>query len=197
LIRSEGRRLAEMVEQVLEFAGAQRGRRRLELRPVEIASVINKTLATWLPAQDVQPQIEQQVTLHLPPVLADEPALQRALQNLLSNALKYGGARPWISVTARAVLDTRGDEVRIEIADRGRGIAPAELTHIFEPFYRGREVRAAQIHGNGLGLSLVKDIIEAHGGRISVASEPGRGSTFTLHLPAYVNGNGAARGSAG
>lgn len=191
LIRSEGRRLAEMVEQVLEFAGAQRGRRRLELRPVEIAAVIDKTLASWLTAQDVQPQIEQQVTLHLPPVLADEPALQRALQNLLSNALKYGGARPWISVTARAVLDARGDEVQIEVADRGRGIEPAELTHIFEPFYRGREVRAAQIHGNGLGLSLVKDIIEAHGGRITVASEPGRGSTFTVHLPTYQNGDKA------
>src|SRR5204863_343747 len=78
LIRGEGRRLAEMVEQVLEFAGAQRGRRRLELRPIEIANLIDKTLTSWQAAQDVPTRIEQQVAPRLPPVLADEPMLQRA-----------------------------------------------------------------------------------------------------------------------
>ncbi len=184
VIRSEGRRLAEMVEQVLEFAGAQRGRRKLELHPVAVADLLDHTLASWQAAQTIAPRIELHIAPALPHVRADEPALKRALQNLLSNALKYGGAESWIGVSAQVVAVARGREVQIKVADRGLGIEPAELAHIFEPFYRGREVRAAQIHGNGLGLSLVKDIVAAHGGRVTVESMGGRGSTFTLHLPA-------------
>ena len=80
----------------------------------------------------------------------------------------------------------RGEEVLIIIEDRGLGIAAVDLPHIFEPFYRSADVTSAQIHGSGLGLSLVKHIIEAHGGRINVESSVGRGSTFTLHLPALA-----------
>ena len=187
VIRGEGRRLAEMVEQVLEFAGAQRGRRKFDLRPLALDALIEHTLSSWQAAQDAPPQVERHVAHGLPLVLADESSLRRALQNLLSNAAKYGGAARWIGVSAQADADAR--EVRIRVADHGLGIEPAELAHIFEPFYRGHEARAAQIHGNGLGLSLVKDIVEAHGGRVTVESERGRGSAFTLHLPAYVNGN--------
>jgi two-component system sensor histidine kinase BaeS len=76
--------------------------------------------------------------------------------------------------------------VCLTVEDRGAGIAPRDLPHIFEPFYRGQEATANQIHGSGLGLSLVKQTVEAHGGRITVESEPGRGSAFTLHIPAAV-----------
>ncbi|HEX8072803.1 MAG TPA: HAMP domain-containing sensor histidine kinase [Pyrinomonadaceae bacterium] len=186
VIRGEGRRLAEMVEQVLEFAGAQRARRKFEPRPLAVAHFVAATLAAWQAAQDTTPHVEQDTATSLPPVLADEPALRRALQNLLSNALKYGGAEPWLRVSTRATETPRWREVQITVEDRGLGIEPAELPHIFEPFYRGREVRAAQIHGNGLGLSLVKDIVEAHGGRVTVRSTRGRGSAFTIHLPALA-----------
>ena len=185
LIRDEGRRLTEMVEQVLEFAGAQSERRKYELQPVNTADLIAQAITA------VQPQmlegsfeIEQRLPPDLPDVLAEAPALARAIQNLLSNAMKYSGHSRWIGLRAQAVNQGHDEQVQITVEDRGLGIASAELSHIFEPFYRGSEVIAAQIHGNGLGLSLVKNIVEAHGGHITVKSNPGRGSVFTITLPA-------------
>jgi signal transduction histidine kinase len=105
------------------------------------------------------------------------------LQNLIANAIKYGGEEHWIGLSATS-LDTEKQtkEVKISVQDHGQGISNSELPHIFEPFYRSPKVVSAQIHGTGLGLALAKRIAEALGGRISVVSELGVGSTFTLHL---------------
>jgi two-component system sensor histidine kinase BaeS len=119
----------------------------------------------------------------LPLVEADEDALCRAIGNLVTNALKYGADGRWIGVTAERGSYRGRAEVRISVADRGRGIEPEDLPHIFEPFYRGRHAVERQIHGNGLGLSLVRRIAEAHGGRVSVKSARSEGTTFILHLP--------------
>jgi signal transduction histidine kinase len=106
------------------------------------------------------------------------------VQNLITNALKYGSDQKWIGVKVALIEHgLSGKEIQISVADRGIGIDQKELSHIFEPFYRSPSVTAAQIHGTGLGLPLAKSIVEAMKGRVTVKSAPGRGSTFTLHLP--------------
>lgn len=195
LIRNEGRRLTEMVEQVLEFAGARSRNRAYQLRPVEIGSVIEDALASYQPViEEKGYTVERTIEDGLPLVAADGAALRRSLQNLLSNAMKYETERRWIGIRAHSGLNANGEEVRVIVEDHGIGIAADEIPHIFEPFFRGRDVVEAQIHGNGLGLSLVKQVVEAHHGTIRVESEPGKGSTFTLCLPVLnekTNGNGA------
>jgi signal transduction histidine kinase len=184
LIRDEGRRLTGMVEQVLEFAGAQSGKKTYDLRPTELGRVIEHALAAC--HQQLTEggfEVEKKIAADLPMVNADADALSRAVQNLLNNAMKYSGDNRWISLVAETVKADRGDEVQIKVSDRGLGIAPSELPHIFEPFYRGKDVVAGQIHGNGLGLSLVKHIVSEHGGQVSVESKIGLGSGFVICLP--------------
>jgi len=184
LIEGEGRRLSEMIEQALEFAGIQSGRQTYARRPVEPNAVIESALAACAPLiAEGGFTVEKEIASPLPVIEADAAALSRSLQNLLSNAMKYSGTSQTIRLKAVRVASARSDEIQITVEDRGLGIAPSEVSHIFEPFYRGRDVMAAQIHGNGLGLSLVKHIIEAHGGSVAVDSVAGRGSTFTLRLP--------------
>jgi len=103
---------------------------------------------------------------------------------LITNALKYGSDQRWIGIQARLVEHgLRGKEIEISVSDHGIAIESADLPHIFEPFYRSPLVAAAQIHGTGLGLPLAKSIGEAIKGQLTVRSAPGRGSTFTVHLP--------------
>lgn len=184
LIRNEGRRLSEMVEQVLEFAGARSGRQGIQLRPVEIKSVVEDALTSYQPVIEEKGYVvERKIEAGLPLVAADGAALRRSLQNLLSNAIKYESKHRWIGIRAQVATNPTGGEVQVIVEDHGIGIDSDEAPHIFEPFYRGREVVESQIHGNGLGLSLVKQVIEAHHGTVSVVSVKGEGSTFTLHLP--------------
>ncbi|MEP7336235.1 MAG: HAMP domain-containing sensor histidine kinase [Acidobacteriota bacterium] len=184
LIRDEGRRLTGMVEQVLEFAGAQSGKKTYDLRPTELGRVIEHALAAC--QQQLTEggfEVEKEIAADLPVVNADADALSRAIQNLLNNAMKYSGDRRWIGLSVESVKTDRNDEVQIKISDRGLGITPSELPHIFDPFYRGKDVVAGQIHGNGLGLSLVRHIVDYHAGRVSVKSKAGQGSEFTVHIP--------------
>jgi len=184
VIYREGRRLTDMVEQVLEFAGARSGRQRYDFRPVNVGEVINCAVAACQ-AQSQKPEftIETSVDPNLPAVQGDAAALGRALQNLISNAIKYDGQNHWARVSAQTFGEDHGNKVRISVEDRGLGIDPKDVPHIFEPFFRGQEALAAQIEGSGVGLSLVKQIVEAHGASISVSSTPGSGSTFTFDLP--------------
>ena len=180
LVRGEGRRLTDMVEQILEFSGIQSGERLLNPTPVPIASLLRDVLegsASLAAAAGID--VEQDLPDDLPPVVGDEPALRRVFQNLLGNAIKYGAAGAWIRIDARR----QGNEVLVTVSDRGIGIDPSDHERIFDPFYRAAAVVEAQIQGAGLGLSLVKRIVEAHGGAISVRSAPGAGAAFTVRLP--------------
>jgi len=190
VIYREGRRLTDMVEQVLEFAGAQSGGPRYEFRPTDVKAFIDGAVAACqAQIQERNFQLETLIAPDVPPVLGNGAALRRAVQNLISNAIKYDGEDGWARISAQTSPWEKGqqrNEVQITIEDRGVGINSADIPHIFEPFYRGHQAVAAQIEGSGVGLSLVKHIIEAHGGRISVSSRPGAGSTFTIHLPLAV-----------
>ena len=181
LVRHEGRRLTEMVEQILEFAGIDSGQRAFVLRPVAVPAMLHDVVESsrsLIEATGIR--IEFALAESLPPVLGDEAALRRLFENLIGNAIKYGESGGWIGIDASQA----GREVQVTIADRGIGIAPAEQSRIFEPFYRTPDVIAARIQGAGLGLSLVQRIVHAHGGRIVVNSQPGKGSEFIVSLPA-------------
>lgn len=185
LIESEGRRLTDMVEEVLEFAGLSGQRRSLSLRPIDPASLAQEVVSasTQLIAEagvHADVSVDEDVSW----VMGDEEALRRAISNLLTNALKHGRDGGWVGVSVRRTERNGHDEVLIEVSDKGRGIAQADLDHIFEPFYRGRHALDQQIQGNGLGLSLVARIAESHGGTVTATSTEGQGTTVTLHLPA-------------
>lgn len=183
MIQTEGRRLAEMVEQILSYAGIQSGRNRYQFAETKIAVLIEKVLKEYEPAfEEGGWQVEKQIDANLPLVSADATALESAIKNLLQNALKYAAAGKWLRVSASATSG-RKPEVQITVEDHGSGIDPVDLPHIFSAFYRGREVLASATPGAGLGLSLLQRHLKAHGGRVTVETKKGAGAAFTLHLP--------------
>jgi signal transduction histidine kinase len=185
VIEDEARRLGDMVERVLQYAGLESGlgvNGRVPLAPVDI---VESALAASAP-ELANAEVRRLFAPDVPAVAGDAAALRAAVQNLVVNAVKHGlpadaGSHP-VTVAVSATAAPRA-EVHITVEDRGPGIPAAELPHIFEPFYRGTDAVARQIHGSGLGLSLVKRIVAAHGGRVSVVSRPGA-TAFTIALPA-------------
>lgn len=184
LIKGEGKKLTAMVEQILDFAGADSGRKKYDLREQNVEEIIENALAECEPLLSEKGfSVEREIASNLPAIVADKTALSRALQNLIVNAAKYSDAEKYVKISAR-----NGDKsVKITVEDKGLGISKKDLPHIFEPFYRAASVVDEQIHGNGLGLSLVKQTVEAHKGEIKVESELGRGSKFTISLGAQTS----------
>jgi signal transduction histidine kinase len=182
MIEQEAERLTALVEQVLQFAGTRAGLAIRKREPVDVDKLLEAALAaTSRLAEGSAPVVEKQIEPGLPAVLGDEVALRHAIQNLIDNALKYGAADGnWIGITARPAAST----VEIRIADRGPGIQRDEQARIFDAFFRGRRAIEDQIHGTGLGLHLVKEIVEAHGGTVAVESKQEKGAEFILRLPA-------------
>ena len=123
--------------------------------------------------------VELELPEDLSPIWHDPDAVSQVLTNLLSNAAKYGKDAGWIGVRLRLLPDG----VEVDVVDRGIGIVAEEQKHIFEQYYRANDPKARRHKGTGIGLTIVKYIMEAHGGRIGVRSAPGEGSTFTLFFP--------------
>lgn len=179
LIQKESERLAGIVEQVLEFARSGSSAHPLQAEPVDVAATAQQALAACQPLiEAASVRIETTWDRGLPPVLAEPRALAHCIQNLVSNAVKYGGGAGWVGVSAAR----SGEFVEIRVADRGPGIPPGELPHVFDPFFRGRRAIDDQIHGTGLGLSLVKSAVESFGGQVGVRSQEGRGAEFVIRL---------------
>ena len=183
LLANETERLHRMVESLLSFGRIEDGAYAWHLEPASIAELVPGILEEFRrESQARDREVECDIEADLPQIRADREALSRALWNLLENAAKYSPPGSPIRVAARR----QGNSVLLAVEDEGSGIPAAERERIFQKFVRGSEAKQAGVRGVGIGLALVKRIMEAHGGSVRLDSEPGRGSTFTLELPAVA-----------
>jgi signal transduction histidine kinase len=190
-IEAETRRLSLLIENILDLSRIESGRRSYRLAPISLEEVVADTLAAFRqrPGSRDCAVSYRGPAAPLPLLNGDAEALGRALGNLLDNACKYSQGARDIAVTLAAVAG----EARLAVIDHGIGIPREEQGRIFERFHRVGKGLVHDVKGSGLGLAIVRHIAEAHGGRVTVASEPGQGSVFTLHLPlGAVAGGGAA-----
>jgi two-component system, OmpR family, phosphate regulon sensor histidine kinase PhoR len=180
VLERETARLSERIERLLDWGRMEAGRRTFDRQPNEIAALLGEAVQAFETVtvgrrHDVRVEVQQ----GLPAVLVDRGAMVDALVNLLSNAYKYTPEERVIVIGADA--DERA--ARLWVRDSGIGIAAKEHRRIFQKFYRVDERLSRDVEGSGLGLAIVRHVVVGHGGRVEVASEPGRGSTFTIVLP--------------
>jgi two-component system phosphate regulon sensor histidine kinase PhoR len=186
----ESVRLQTLIDRLLEWGRMESGRRSFIKRETDAGKVVEAAIQSFEPVREQRGvELEVNIAPHLPPILADHDALVDAVVNLLSNAYKYGGEPRRIGVSATAA-DGR---VRISVKDNGGGIERGEHKRIFQKFYRVDDRLARQKEGSGLGLAIVDHIVRAHGGRVELESELGKGSTFSLVLA--VENSGALLGA--
>jgi signal transduction histidine kinase len=188
-IETESRRLTQLINNILDFSKIESGRKTYSFERAQLEEVIAETLKTCEVRlrQSGYRLVFQSQTRPLPPAVFDRDAVAQALMNLLDNAVKYSEHAEKKEVVVR--VSERGRSIDISVTDHGIGIAPEEQKKIFEKFYRVSTGLVHDVKGSGLGLSLVKHIAEAHRGTVSVESAPGRGSTFTVSLPAADAGD--------
>jgi signal transduction histidine kinase len=185
LVRDEGRKLAGMIDQILQFASLRRTRRQFTLQPGQINEIAESALKQLKPMIEAAGfVVEKKFEEDLPLINMDAAVLSRVIQNLVQNALKYSGEKRWLGIRTTRTGAKHRTRVQIIVEDKGLGIDSEDLPHIFNPFYRGSVVAAAQIHGTGLGLFMVREALISMGGAINVKSAPGKGSVFTVHFPA-------------
>jgi signal transduction histidine kinase len=148
--------------------------------PLQVEEVLKKVIEILkVQAEAKNQKLELSLPPSLPSVMADQRNLEEVFLNLLSNGIKYTGPGGWVRVQARAA----GSYLCVQVSDNGMGIAPEDLPHIFDKFYRVKNAQTRKITGTGLGLPIVKQIVEAHLGMVEVESQPAVGSEFRVYLP--------------
>lgn len=195
-IETESARLAKLISNILDFAKIESGQRSYEFREGQIEDVVHEALRVYevrLQQRGFAVDVDLPAA-PLPPIALDPDAVTQALSNLIDNAIKYSGNSRQIRIRVWREMAS----VLVSVTDFGVGIPGDELRKIFERFHRVSTGLVHDVKGSGLGLSLVKHIVEAHGGTITVTSDVGRGSTFTLQFPATpdVDEAGAAESGA-
>lgn len=184
------RRLSRLVESLLDFGRMEAGARPYRLEPLDAAEFVRTVVEEFRQEGGRSGfTIECAVPDTVVPIDGDREALAQALWNLLDNAVKYSGDSRIVHVEVE-----NGDPVAIGVRDQGLGISPAEQRRVFDKFARGSSAVQAGIKGTGIGLAMVRHIVDAHGGKVRVRSEPGRGSTFTILLPASHSQESGIRG---
>jgi signal transduction histidine kinase len=185
IILRESRKLAGMVENVLDFAKLESGNAPIKLEPIELGEIAAEAVSNCDERLRLEGfRVSLEIEPELPLIDGDRQALSQALLNLLDNAVKYSASAKEIGVAVRRV----GGSVVVEITDQGIGIDPSEQQRIFEQFYRAGDPMTQKVRGAGLGLALVRHIVTAHRGRIELRSTPGKGSAFSVVLPAHAAG---------
>jgi two-component system, OmpR family, phosphate regulon sensor histidine kinase PhoR len=178
IITREAERLSRLIDNVLDFARMERGPVAYEFLPGRLDEVVERSLDVYRHRLEREGfKLTTKIDGELPETMLDENAMTLLLLNLLENAVKYG--RGEIAV----YLTRQGNRLRLVVGDQGPGIPAEEHRRIFERFYRTRQARGTNVRGSGIGLSLVKHIAEAHGGSVTVDSEPGRGAAFIVDIP--------------
>jgi two-component system phosphate regulon sensor histidine kinase PhoR len=172
-------RMVQIMEELLELSRIESGEMPLATEPVELSAVLGRAVERLrLQAERQRVELRLELAPGLPQVIGDAERLERVALSLIHNALKFTPAGG--SVRVRAACDD--GRATVEVADTGAGISPQDLPRVFERFYKADRARSGA--GTGLGLAIVKHTVEAHGGTVTVASDEGRGSTFTVSLPA-------------
>ncbi|MGH7366349.1 MAG: sensor histidine kinase [Candidatus Rokuibacteriota bacterium] len=180
VLTRESERLSRLIDNVLDFSRIEGGRQRYDIAPGPVEPIVHEVVESFRhPLRQQGFTLEVTIEPDLPEVALDGEAMKQAVANLLDNAMKYSTDRRRIRVAARA----EGAGVAVEVADEGIGIPVSERERIFEKFYRVGRSETQGRRGSGVGLALVKHIVEAHGGRVTVDGAPGEGSRFTVHLP--------------
>lgn len=180
IIAQDTDRLTRLVNNLLDFSKIEEGRKEYVFDETDFSRIAAEQVEAFKKGQvQAGPLICLEVVGEIPVIRADAEALSRALANLLGNAVKFTPAGKDVRVDLRR----DGDHIVLEVTDEGIGIHPDEVGKVFEKFFQGRNAHDLSARGTGLGLTLVKHIAEAHGGRVLVESEVGRGSKFTLILP--------------
>ena len=184
IIHAHASELSNMVEEALAFARMRSGELARHRTVVAPAQIVREALAEHESAlRNAGMEVELDLAPDLPPINADVRMVRRSLDNLIQNAVKYAAAGRWMAIRTGKVSRKDGDRVQISVEDRGAGISPDDLPHIFEPFYRGKGAQASQAPGIGLGLTLVRSVAETHEGTVEV--ETANVTRFSIFLPPY------------